>query len=159
MLFQTLGSHGQKLSRSMWEDCLWSYVFPTLDYASHLVISKDSWNYTDLPFLSLTEKDFFFRLQPHQKMNGKVKNLELAKAKQYICLYITGILIFWLLFIKNVFFFPPFLSAFLYKLPYTIFTNIYAVGIPLKNSGMRHLHWCWVELPGFCDPFFRFLEL
>ncbi|KAL0397341.1 UNVERIFIED_CONTAM: protein MON2 [Sesamum calycinum] len=45
MLFQTLGSHGQKLSKSMWEDCLWNYVFPTLDHASHLAAtsSKDEW--------------------------------------------------------------------------------------------------------------------
>ncbi|XP_051116570.1 uncharacterized protein LOC127241447 isoform X2 [Andrographis paniculata] len=43
MLFQTLGSHGQKLSKSMWDDCLWNYVFPTLDHASHLAAtsSKD----------------------------------------------------------------------------------------------------------------------
>ncbi|KAH6772485.1 ARM repeat superfamily protein [Perilla frutescens var. frutescens] len=50
MLFQTLGSHGQKLSRSMWEDCLWSYVFPTLDHASHLAAtsSKDEWQGKEL---------------------------------------------------------------------------------------------------------------
>ncbi|XP_047946837.1 protein MON2 homolog [Salvia hispanica] len=50
MLFQTLGSHGQKLSRSMWEDCLSSYVFPTLDYASHLAAtsSKDEWQGKEL---------------------------------------------------------------------------------------------------------------
>ncbi|KAL5770732.1 hypothetical protein ACOSP7_014886 [Xanthoceras sorbifolium] len=42
-LFQTLGSHGQKLSKRMWEDCLWNYIFPTLDRASHMVAtsSKD----------------------------------------------------------------------------------------------------------------------
>lgn len=42
-LFQTLGSHGQKLSKSMWEDCLWNYVFPTLDGASYMAAtsSKD----------------------------------------------------------------------------------------------------------------------
>ncbi|XP_050223198.1 uncharacterized protein LOC126673214 isoform X2 [Mercurialis annua] len=42
-LFQTLGSHGQKLSKSMWEDCLWKYVFPALDRASHMAAtsSKD----------------------------------------------------------------------------------------------------------------------
>uniref|UniRef100_A0A0D3EUK8 Protein MON2 homolog n=1 Tax=Oryza barthii TaxID=65489 RepID=A0A0D3EUK8_9ORYZ len=27
-LFQTLSTHGQKLSKTMWEDCLWIYVFP-----------------------------------------------------------------------------------------------------------------------------------
>ncbi|GAV64231.1 Sec7_N domain-containing protein [Cephalotus follicularis] len=44
-LFQILGSHGQKLSQSMWEDCLWNYVFPTLDRASHMAetSSKDEW--------------------------------------------------------------------------------------------------------------------
>lgn len=36
-LFQILGSHGQKLSKSMWEDCLWNYIFPTLDRSSHMV--------------------------------------------------------------------------------------------------------------------------
>lgn len=36
-LFQTLGSHGQKLSKNMWEDCLWNYVFPMLNRASHKV--------------------------------------------------------------------------------------------------------------------------
>ncbi|KAJ7973440.1 protein MON2-like isoform X1 [Quillaja saponaria] len=44
-LFQTLGSHGQKFSKSMWEDCLWNYVFPVLDCASHMAAtsSKDEW--------------------------------------------------------------------------------------------------------------------
>ncbi|WCJ43970.1 ARM repeat superfamily protein [Euphorbia peplus] len=42
-LFQTLGSHGNKLSKSMWEECLWNYVFPALDRASHMAAtsSKD----------------------------------------------------------------------------------------------------------------------
>ncbi|XP_043815885.1 protein MON2 homolog isoform X2 [Manihot esculenta] len=42
-LFQSLGSHGQKLSKSMWEECLWNYVFPALDRASHMAAtsSKD----------------------------------------------------------------------------------------------------------------------
>ncbi|KAF7805180.1 protein MON2-like protein isoform X1 [Senna tora] len=49
-LFQTLGAHGQKLSKSMWEDCLWNYVFPTLDRASHMAAtsSKDEWQGKEL---------------------------------------------------------------------------------------------------------------
>ncbi|XP_024032545.1 protein MON2 homolog, partial [Morus notabilis] len=49
-LFQTLGSHGQKLSESMWEDCLRTYVFPTLDRASHMAAasSKDEWQGKEL---------------------------------------------------------------------------------------------------------------
>ncbi|XP_043691175.1 protein MON2 homolog isoform X2 [Telopea speciosissima] len=49
-LFQTLGSHGQKLSRSMWEDCLWNYVFPTLDCVSHMAASSstDEWQGKEL---------------------------------------------------------------------------------------------------------------
>lgn len=49
-LFQTLGSHGQKLSKSMWEDFLWNYVFPTLDRASHMAAtsSKDEWHGKEL---------------------------------------------------------------------------------------------------------------
>lgn len=49
-LFQTLGTHGQKLSESMWEDCLWKYVFPTLDRASHMVAtsSRDEWHGKEL---------------------------------------------------------------------------------------------------------------
>ncbi|KAJ4955381.1 hypothetical protein NE237_012164 [Protea cynaroides] len=49
-LFQTLGSHGQKLSRSMWEDCLWNYVFPTLDSVSHMAESSstDEWQGKEL---------------------------------------------------------------------------------------------------------------
>ncbi|CAI0384415.1 unnamed protein product [Linum tenue] len=49
-LFQTLGSHGQKLSRRMWEDCLWNYIFPALDRASHMVAtsSKDEWQGKEL---------------------------------------------------------------------------------------------------------------
>ncbi|KAJ4719601.1 Protein MON2-like protein [Melia azedarach] len=49
-LFQTLGSHGQKLSKSMWEDCLWDYVFPMLDRASHMAAtsSKDEWQGKEL---------------------------------------------------------------------------------------------------------------
>ncbi|XP_004495778.1 uncharacterized protein [Cicer arietinum] len=49
-LFQTLGTHGQKLSKSMWEDCLWNYVFPTLNRASFMVAtsSKDEWQGKEL---------------------------------------------------------------------------------------------------------------
>ncbi|XP_019187108.1 PREDICTED: protein MON2 homolog isoform X1 [Ipomoea nil] len=49
-LFQILGSHGQKLSKSMWEDCLWNYVFPTLDRASHMAAtsSKAEWQGKEL---------------------------------------------------------------------------------------------------------------
>ncbi|XP_058754253.1 uncharacterized protein LOC131627411 isoform X2 [Vicia villosa] len=49
-LFQTLGTHGQKLSKNMWEDCLWNYVFPTLDRASFMVAtsSKDEWQGKEL---------------------------------------------------------------------------------------------------------------
>ncbi|KAM7273445.1 hypothetical protein ACFE04_028109 [Oxalis oulophora] len=49
-LFQILGSHGQKLSQSMWEDCLWNYIFPTLDRASHMAAtsSKDEWQGKEL---------------------------------------------------------------------------------------------------------------
>lgn len=49
-LFQILGSHGQKLSKTMWEDCLWNYVFPMLDSASHKVAtsSKDEWHGKEL---------------------------------------------------------------------------------------------------------------
>ncbi|KAJ6846953.1 protein MON2-like protein isoform X4 [Iris pallida] len=49
-LFQTLGSHGQKISRSMWEDCLWNYVFPILDRVSHLAAtsSRDEWQGKEL---------------------------------------------------------------------------------------------------------------
>ncbi|XP_073141433.1 uncharacterized protein [Henckelia pumila] len=50
MLFQTLGSHGQKLSKSMWEDCLWNHIFPTLDRVSHMAAtsSKDEWQGKEL---------------------------------------------------------------------------------------------------------------
>ncbi|XP_056845937.1 uncharacterized protein LOC108812514 isoform X3 [Raphanus sativus] len=43
--FQILGSHGNKLSKKMWEDCLWNYIFPMLDGASHKAAtsSKDEW--------------------------------------------------------------------------------------------------------------------
>ncbi|KNA25395.1 hypothetical protein SOVF_006550 [Spinacia oleracea] len=49
-LFQTLGTHGQKLSTSMWEDCLWNYVFPSLDRASHMAAtsSRDEWHGKEL---------------------------------------------------------------------------------------------------------------
>ncbi|KAL6005243.1 hypothetical protein ACLOJK_005805 [Asimina triloba] len=49
-LFQTLGSHGQKLSSSMWEDCLWNYVFPILDSVRHLAAtsSSDEWHGKEL---------------------------------------------------------------------------------------------------------------
>lgn len=49
-LFQILGSHGQKLSKSMWEDCLWNYVFPILDRSSHMAAtsSKDEWQGKEL---------------------------------------------------------------------------------------------------------------
>ncbi|KAK9160994.1 hypothetical protein Syun_007335 [Stephania yunnanensis] len=49
-LFQTLGSHGQKLSRSMWEDCLWTYVFPTLGHVSLMAAtsSRDEWQGKEL---------------------------------------------------------------------------------------------------------------
>ncbi|GMH11321.1 hypothetical protein Nepgr_013162 [Nepenthes gracilis] len=49
-LFQTLGTHGQKLSQSIWEDCLWKYIFPTLDRASHMAAtsSSDEWHGKEL---------------------------------------------------------------------------------------------------------------
>ncbi|KAF5192862.1 Mon2-like protein [Thalictrum thalictroides] len=49
-LFQTLGSNGQKLSQSMWEDCLWNYVFPTLDRVSLMAStsSRDEWQGKEL---------------------------------------------------------------------------------------------------------------
>ncbi|XP_020274026.1 protein MON2 homolog isoform X2 [Asparagus officinalis] len=49
-LFQTLGSHGQKISSSMWEECLRDYVFPILDCVSHLAAtsSKDEWQGKEL---------------------------------------------------------------------------------------------------------------
>ncbi|XP_031404263.1 protein MON2 homolog isoform X3 [Punica granatum] len=49
-LFQTLVGHGQKLSETMWEDCLWNYVFPMLDRASHMAAtsSKDEWRGKEL---------------------------------------------------------------------------------------------------------------
>ncbi|KAF9606220.1 hypothetical protein IFM89_023803 [Coptis chinensis] len=49
-LFQTLGSNGHKLSKSMWEDCLWNYVFPTLDRVSLMAStsSKDEWQGKEL---------------------------------------------------------------------------------------------------------------
>ncbi|XP_010923723.2 uncharacterized protein [Elaeis guineensis] len=49
-LFQTLGSHGQKISKGMWEDCLWNYVFPILDRVSHLAAtsSRDEWQGKEL---------------------------------------------------------------------------------------------------------------
>ncbi|KAH9611103.1 hypothetical protein KSS87_001279, partial [Heliosperma pusillum] len=49
-LFQVLGTHGQKLSQGMWEDCLWNYVFPSLDRSSHLAAtsSTDEWHGKEL---------------------------------------------------------------------------------------------------------------
>ncbi|CAN6439754.1 unnamed protein product [Victoria cruziana] len=49
-LFQTLSSHGQKLSRSMWEDCLWNYVFPILNSVACLAASssRDEWQGKEL---------------------------------------------------------------------------------------------------------------
>uniref|UniRef100_A0A0D9V6A8 Protein MON2 homolog n=1 Tax=Leersia perrieri TaxID=77586 RepID=A0A0D9V6A8_9ORYZ len=49
-LFQTLSTHGQKLSKTMWEDCLWIYVFPMLERVSHLAStsSKDEWQGKEL---------------------------------------------------------------------------------------------------------------
>ncbi|KAL9267410.1 MON2-like protein [Drosera capensis] len=48
--FQTLGTHGQGLSQSIWEDCLWKYVFPILDRASHMAAtsSRDEWHGKEL---------------------------------------------------------------------------------------------------------------
>lgn len=49
-LFQTLGSHGQKISTGMWEYCLWTYVFPLLEHVSHLAAtsSSDEWQGKEL---------------------------------------------------------------------------------------------------------------
>ncbi|XP_074292704.1 uncharacterized protein LOC141619592 isoform X3 [Silene latifolia] len=49
-LFQILGTHGQKLSQGMWEDCLWNYVFPSLDRSSHMAAtsSRDEWHGKEL---------------------------------------------------------------------------------------------------------------
>ncbi|PKA59746.1 Brefeldin A-inhibited guanine nucleotide-exchange protein 5 [Apostasia shenzhenica] len=49
-LFQTLGSHGQKISKTMWEECLWTYVFPILERVSYMTAtsSRDEWQGTEL---------------------------------------------------------------------------------------------------------------
>ncbi|XP_038879345.1 protein MON2 homolog isoform X2 [Benincasa hispida] len=49
-LFQSLGSHGQKLSGRIWGTCIWDYVFPILDHASHMAAtsSKDEWQGKEL---------------------------------------------------------------------------------------------------------------
>ncbi|ERM93505.1 protein MON2 homolog isoform X2 [Amborella trichopoda] len=49
-LFQILSSHGQKLSRVKWEDCLWKYVFPIVDSVAHLAASssRDEWQGQEL---------------------------------------------------------------------------------------------------------------
>ncbi|KAG0481272.1 hypothetical protein HPP92_012130 [Vanilla planifolia] len=49
-LFQILGSHGQKISRSVWENCLWTYVFPVLESVSFLAAtsSRDEWQGKEL---------------------------------------------------------------------------------------------------------------
>ncbi|XP_074581344.1 uncharacterized protein LOC141837874 isoform X2 [Curcuma longa] len=49
-LFQTLGSHGQKISRHMWEECLLNFVFPILDRVSHLASSssREEWQGKEL---------------------------------------------------------------------------------------------------------------
>ncbi|BAD82073.1 SF21-like protein [Oryza sativa Japonica Group] len=47
---ETLSTHGQKLSKTMWEDCLWIYVFPMLERVSHLAStsSRDEWQGKEL---------------------------------------------------------------------------------------------------------------
>ncbi|KAG0481264.1 hypothetical protein HPP92_012122 [Vanilla planifolia] len=49
-LFQILGSHGQKISKSVWENCLWTYVFPVLESVSFLAAtsSRDEWQGKEL---------------------------------------------------------------------------------------------------------------
>lgn len=49
-LFQSLSSHGHKLSTDMWEHCLWRLVFPLLTDVRHLAStsSKDEWQGKEL---------------------------------------------------------------------------------------------------------------
>ncbi|KAH9318494.1 hypothetical protein KI387_020263, partial [Taxus chinensis] len=49
-LFQSLSSHGHKLSTDMWEHCLWKLVFPLLTSVQHLAAtsSKDEWQGKEL---------------------------------------------------------------------------------------------------------------
>ncbi|XP_057816566.2 uncharacterized protein LOC131029908 isoform X2 [Cryptomeria japonica] len=49
-LFQSLSSHGHKLSTDMWEHCLWRLVFPLLTDVRHLAAtsSKDEWQGKEL---------------------------------------------------------------------------------------------------------------
>eukprot|EP01018_Ginkgo_biloba_P023241 Gb_33881 [translate_table: standard] len=49
-LFQSLSSHGHKLSKEMWEHCLWKFVFPLLNSVRHLAAtsSKDEWQGKEL---------------------------------------------------------------------------------------------------------------
>ena len=77
----------------MWEDCLWNYVFPTLDRASHMVNEKIK-NDCIMSFLVAffeSSESSECRLQHLQKMNGKGKSLEHGEEKQFTCSYITGL--------------------------------------------------------------------
>ena len=93
-LFQTLGSHGQKLSKSMWEDCLWNYVFTTLDRASHMVRCSVCKAIPHALFCCNLKLLFDYRLQHLPKMSGMGKNLVSVVEKQFICSYIIGISIY-----------------------------------------------------------------
>lgn len=79
-LFQTLGIHGQKLSKSMWEDCLWNYVFPTLDCVSHMVHQNGSRWDNSFPFL-LTKTRFFLQAATSSKDEWQGKELGTRKGK------------------------------------------------------------------------------
>jgi hypothetical protein len=49
-LFQSLSSHGHKLTLPMWKRCLWNLVFPLVDTVRHLAStsSKDQWHGKEL---------------------------------------------------------------------------------------------------------------
>ena len=141
----------------MWEDCLWNYVFPMLDCASHMVWIS---NRAGIKILFFFFRPIFidfeicaFRLRLPQKMNGKGKNLVLEEEKQFTCLYTTGVFFslslslslsmsvfssiccFFFFFLLT--FFPFEFFAFSWCI-HSHFHNEMAVVTQLKNSGMRH---------------------
>lgn len=74
----------------MWEDCLWNYVFPTLERASHMVNKRLQEKKMHHDLVAFLDSSSGCRLQPHQKMNGKGKSLEREVEKQFTCSSIIG---------------------------------------------------------------------
>jgi hypothetical protein len=99
-LFQSLSSHGHKLTLPMWKRCLWNLVFPLVDTVRHLAStsSKDQWHGKELgteggkPVHMLVHHRYISLLIQHQLLNflmgdfsPRIQKLDFSWIAKHLC--------------------------------------------------------------------------